>query len=119
MPSDGAAALELGVLAGRRLQFERIALDLFAGPALALHAGIKSTAQVTPTGTTVTETSSSEPIPRLLAASRLTFGRSALRSFVEIDGEVGSPRASDSMPIGPQLPTWTVGVALGGMVGTR
>jgi hypothetical protein len=120
MPSDGPAALELGVLAGRRLRFGRISLDLFAGPALALHGTSASAAQAAPTGTTVTETSSTEPIPRLLASSRLTFGRSALRTFVEIDGEMGETGpTSSSVPLGPQLPTWTVGVALGAVVGTR
>lgn len=120
MPPDGPAALELGVLAGRRLRFGRIALDLFAGPALALHGTAVSTAQAAPTGTTVTERTSTEPIPRLLASSRLTLGRSALRSFVQIDGEVGESGAtSGSMPLGPQLPTWTVGLAIGAVVGTR
>jgi hypothetical protein len=119
-PSDGAAALELGVLAGRRLRFEKIALDLLAGPALALHGTSTSSAQVAPTGTMVSETSSTDPVPRLLASSRVTFGRSALRTFVEIDGEVGrTGPTSGSTTLGPQLPTWTVGVALGATVGTR
>jgi hypothetical protein len=120
MPPDGPAALELGLFVGRRLRFAAIALDLFAGPALALHGTSTSTAQAAPTGTTVTQTNSTNPIPRLLASSRMTFGHSALRSFVEIDGEVGrTGPTSNSAPIGPQLPTWTIGVALGAMVGTR
>ena len=119
-PPDGAAALELGVLAGRRLRFEKIALDLLAGPALALHGTSTSSAQVAPAGTMVSESSSTDPIPRLVASSRLSFGRSALRSFVEIDGEVGrTGPSSGSIAAGPQLPTWTVGVALGAMLGTR
>jgi hypothetical protein len=120
MRSDGAAALELGVLAGRRLRFQAVALDLVAGPALALHGTSISSAQATPTGVTMTQTRSNEPTPRLLASSRLTFGRSALRSFVEVDGEIGETGpTSDSMPFGPQLPAWTVGVAVGAVVGTR
>jgi hypothetical protein len=120
MPPDGPAALELGLFAGRRLRFAGIALDLFAGPALALHGTSTSSAQAAPTGTTVTKTTSTNPIPRLLASSRLTFGRSTLRSFVEVDGEVGrTGPTSDAPPIGPQLPAWTIGVALGAMVGTR
>jgi hypothetical protein len=118
--SDGAAALELGVLAGRRLRFRAVALDLIVGPALAVHGTAISSAQATPTGTTVTQTRSNEPTPRLLASSRLTFGRSALRSFVEADGEMGGTGpSSGSMPLGPQLPAWTVGVAVGAVVGTR
>jgi hypothetical protein len=120
MPPDGAAALELGVLAGRRLRFEGVALDLFAGPALALHGTSISGTQASPTGTTMTKTSLTEAVPRLLASSRLIFGRSALRSFLEIDGEVGrTGSTSGSLPPGPQMPTWTVGVAIGAMVGTR
>ena len=120
MPPDGAAALELGVLAGRRLRFQAITLDLVAGPAVALHGTASSSVQAAPTGTAVTQTSSNEPIPRLLASSRVSFGRSALRSFVEVDGEVGSTGpVSDPLPSGPRLPAWTVGVAVGAAVGTR
>ena len=120
IPPDGAAALDLGVLAGRRLRFHAITLDLIAGPALALHGAASETVQAAPTGTTTSQTSSNEPIPRLLASSRLSFGRSVLRSFVEVDGEVGrTGPASDPMPFGPRLPAWTVGVAVGALVGTR
>jgi hypothetical protein len=118
--SDGAAALELGVLAGRRLRFQAVALDLVVGPALALHGATISSVQATPSGTTVNQTRSDGPTPRLLASSRLTFGRSALRSFVEVDGEIGERGpSSGSMPLGPQLPAWIVGVAVGAVVGTR
>lgn len=116
------AALQLGALGGRRFHFENVALDLLAGPALALQ-GHFETETTGPAGT-ISETSS--PVEaRLLLASHLSFAaRSALRGFVGVEGEIGlagSPgpdvRGDPSAPA--RLPAWMLGLALGATVGTR
>ena len=99
-PSVGA--LELAVLGGRRLRFQTIALDLFAGAAPAIEA---------PTG---------RVSPRLLFGGHVTLGAlSMLRPFIGIDGELGPPRGGPRDADAPQLPIWTLGLALGATVGTQ
>ena len=115
-----AAALELGVLAGRRFRFGAGTLDLAAGPALALHGLATSVTQQAPTATITSETSADRVLPRIVVSSRLGFGhRSSLRSFVEADGEIGRTGASSDPLLGSaRLPAWTVGLAIGAVVGT-
>jgi hypothetical protein len=55
----------------------------------------------------------------LLGARFGFFPRSALRTFVGIDGEVGPARvADDAGPASARLPAYSLGLALGGTVGT-
>jgi hypothetical protein len=44
---------------------------------------------------------------------------STVHTFVGIDGEVGPSRLGEDLPHAPQLPVWTVGLALGATVGTQ
>jgi hypothetical protein len=57
----------------------------------------------------------------LLLGARWGFApRSALRTFVGIDGELGPARGDpDSPPMSARLPVFSLGLALGGTVGTR
>lgn len=114
-PTGGA--LELAVLGGRRFRLQNAAVDLIAGPALALRGTEKATVSG-PTGTTTTP-SSEGPVPRGLLGARLNFGaRSILRGFLGLEGEFGPASALGEQRPGnaPGLPTWTVGLALGGTV---
>jgi hypothetical protein len=63
---------------------------------------------------------SSGPVPRLLLGARLGFSpRSVFRTFVGIDGEVGPSRVADDAPANSaRLPGFSLGLALGGTVGT-
>jgi len=119
-PTDGGA-LELAVLAGRRLRFHSMAFDLIAGPAAALQGTATSTRQVAP-GTAAETSSSSSTVPRLIVDARVTFGvLSTLRTFVAVDGDFGPARMGDAdvPPDAPRLPVWTLGLALGATVGTQ
>jgi hypothetical protein len=123
IPTSGgppSMASELGVLMGRRFRFASTTLDVVAGPALVLR-GVESVTQSAGTGTGMSSQIRSDPLPRLLAAARLSLGHSALRSFVQLDGDLGPAQAdSDAMiPGSARLPVWTFGVALGATVGTR
>jgi hypothetical protein len=115
-----ASVLELAALAGRRFRFRTIALDLIAGAALVLQGTTTFTTAITG-GNEVTGSSSSSA-PRLLLGARVNFGAlSTLRTFVGVDGELGPSRLGDGgeVPAVPRLPVWTLGLALGGTVGTR
>jgi hypothetical protein len=120
------ATLQLAALGGRRFRFGSLALDLVVGPAVALQGDSTiSKAKVASGGivnTTSVSTSSEGSVPRLLLGARLNFGaRSAVRTFVGIDGELGPSRAGDGgdLPVVPRLPAWTLGLALGATVGTQ
>jgi hypothetical protein len=123
------AALELAVLLGKRLHFQGVALDLTAGPAVAMK-GISSTEDVRvtaggpappPQPPPPTSDPSSGPVPRLLLGSRLGFSpRSVFRTFIGVDGELGPTHATDSGEVNAgRLPLWTLGLALGATVGTK
>jgi len=119
-PPDGPSeALELSVLGGRRVRLDSFAFDFLVGAAGAL-AGTTNVQTATPGGT-MTQSSSSSTVPRLVVESRLNFGAaSTLRTFVSLDGEVGpSGAGSEAPPSATRLPIWTLGVALGATVGTR
>ncbi|HMI88209.1 MAG TPA: hypothetical protein VK550_29190 [Polyangiaceae bacterium] len=119
------AALELAVLAGKRIQFRTVALDLTVGPAVAVKGIAFSETVVAPVGTTTPEMPMSEPgsgpVPRLLVGVRVGFSpRSVFRTFIGFDGELGPPRATSRADTGlTRLPIWTLGLALGGTVGTE
>lgn len=133
---DPETALELAILAGKRVDFGSVALDLTAGPAMAMKGiafsqtesaqvqGMPGTVPAPPPGPR-TEPSTG-PVPRLLVGARLGFRpRSVFRTFVGIDGELGPAQAqAEPLPYGtevssPRMPTFTVGLALGATVGTR
>jgi hypothetical protein len=114
------AALELGLLGGRRLRFRTMALDLIAGPAMAL-GGQTTYESVSPAGDK-TSASASNTVPRLIVEARLAFAAlSTVHTFVGIDGAFGPPNSPDAslLPNAPRLPAWTAGLALGATVGTR
>jgi hypothetical protein len=114
-------ALVLALLGGRRLRSSgTLALDLTAGPALALLGTMTSVTQVPPAAAPVRESRSLGTSPRLLAGARLHFrARSVLRTFVGVDAELGARRAPPDPPdeVG-RLPLWAVGLLLGATVGT-
>lgn len=132
---DPETALELAILAGRRFDLGSMALDLSAGPALALKGFDSSEEEVRamrelPANATNTETIAemrppvqpsdprSGPVPRLLLGARLGFSpRSVFRTFVGIDGEVGS-RLASSDPSAARLPRYSLGFSLGATLGT-
>lgn len=123
------SALELAALAGRRVPFGSFALDLVAGPAVAL--GGSSTmviARSAPAaaggrdGVIQKSMTDRAAVPRLLMKVHLGFGaRSVVRGFVGVNGELGprgEPPARELDDRAQRLPSWTVGVALGATVGT-
>jgi hypothetical protein len=130
--SDPETALELAILTGHRFDWGQAALDLCVGSAIVVNGVSLSQTQTVRvegmSGTTpvrapepTEEPSSSGPVPRLLLGARLGMNRqSVVRTFIGIDGEWG-PRASMSTrgdASSPQLPRYSVGIALGATVGT-
>jgi hypothetical protein len=127
--SDPETALELAILAGRRIDLGGVALDLTAGPGVAMRGFSVSetqsvTVMMTPAAVpppTRPEESGTGPMPRLLLGARLGFSpRSVFRTFLGIDGELG-PRdtsAPDAPTDSARIPTFSVGLALGATVGT-
>jgi len=124
--SDPETALELAILAGRRVDFGSVALDFTAGPGMAMKGVTLSQSETVPVGSMPASMPHPEPtsgpVPRLLLGARLGFSpRSVFRTFVGVDGELG-PRHTPVAPatnIGsPQMPRFTIGLALGATVGT-
>jgi len=121
-PRD-APALELAILAGRRLRFGTLALDLIGGPGLALRGGT-STSVMEVSGMTgqpmILKSGTSQNSPRLLLGARLNLGAGAVfHTFVGVDGDFGPVPAADPMSDVPRLPAWTVGLSAGATVGTQ
>jgi len=115
------AALALSALGGRRFELESLALDLVAGPSLGVTGNSEvavARADARPPPVQAPE-HGSRAAPRLLAAATLHFNRrSTFRTFVGVEGDVAMtsrPAPTDAA----ELPSWTVGLALGGTVGTR
>jgi len=109
-------ALELALLAGRRVPLGSLALDFITGPGLALQGGWS----VAPVGSNAPPAESNGVTPRLLVGAHLVFGaRSPFRGFVGIDGEVGLARSATRPPDGGHLPEWTAGLAFGATLGTQ
>jgi hypothetical protein len=128
--SDPETALELAILAGRRIDLGGVALDLTAGPGVAMRgSSISETQSVAvmmnpaspPPPPASLEEGGTGPSPRLLLGARLGFNpRSVFRTFVGVDGELG-PRdtaTSDAPTDVARIPTFSVGLALGATVGT-
>jgi hypothetical protein len=111
-------AFSFSALGGGRFRSGSIAIDLLTGPTLLLRQ--QSTVRADSTGTIIEDTSSGA-VPRWFFASHLNFAtRSVLRGFVGIEGELALPEGSSNAMPGPApLPPWTIGLALGGTVGTR
>jgi hypothetical protein len=125
-PRDGAA-LELAVLGGHRIPLPTFALDLVAGPALAIR-GMSEVATARATSLSSPESRQLPPperhgaAPRLFLGGHLNFGtRATIGTYVGIDGELGIPdgAAGEATTDSPPLPTWSVGVAFGVTVGTH
>jgi hypothetical protein len=118
---SGSMALELDALVGRRFELGTTALDLVAGPALAMHGNVSVTAPVGSSTTPMSPPRDEQGLPRLVVSSRLNFrARAALRTFVQLDAEIGRARSSsDMVPDQADLPAWSAGLAIGATVGTR
>jgi hypothetical protein len=125
---DAQTALELGLLTGWRLAWDSVALDLTAGPAVAIKGLVGSYSEVRSVNASNPDNGppppdaaelSSGPVPRLLVNVCLGFApRSIVRTFVGIGAEFGPAQAADSAS-STRMPEYTVGLALGATVGTR
>jgi len=124
--SGHKTALELAILAGRRFDLGGVALDLSAGPGLALMGFDESQSIVQRERPTIRamppplrpSEPRSGPVARLLLGARLAFNpRSVFRTFVGIDGEAGPTLASSDLP-SASLPRYSVGFSLGATIGT-
>lgn len=125
---DPETALELAILAGRRFHMAGWALDLTAGPAVAM----KGLAFSETEAVSANMTNSAPPpparradpnsgaVPRLLLGARFGFSpRSVFRTFVGVDGELGPARvANEAESNSARLPVFSLGLALGATVGT-
>ncbi len=112
--------IELAALGGRRIRWgETVAVDLVAGPALLLLRTGDDREEVARRANGPHEPALEDPITsvRVVATARLHFGmRSAFRTFVGIDAEVGPSTVG---PPSRGLPVAMLGVALGVTVGAR
>lgn len=130
---DAETALALAVLVGRRFTLDTVALDINAGPGVALEGVTISQTEAVrtsnPPSTTARSTSAApEPtadvMPRFLIGARLGFTpRSLFRTFVGIDGEFGPVRNSESefeylAMSSPRMPRYVIGISVGATVGT-
>lgn len=126
-PGEPAIELALAPLAGRRFRFGTVALDLTAGPALALQGTTTfETPAAAPGGQPIIWTNAATA-GRLLLGARVNFrARSVLRGFVGLDADIGLTRDRVSWPAdqptlppqAPRLPDWSAGLVLGATVGT-
>lgn len=118
--SDSSGALELALLGGRRFWFRTMALDLAAGPAVAL-GGTTTYSSQSSKGNENVSGSADNTVPRLLLEARLSFSAlSTVHTFVGLDGDFGPARSPDAALLNaPRLPVWTLGLALGATVGTQ
>lgn len=132
--SDPEMGLELAALAGKRLHFRSFALDLNAGPAVAMKGlafSSTETVRVNPDGlpppspppppSRFPEDPGTGPVPRLLFGVRAGFTpRDVLRSFAGIEASLGPARAEENEnPASARFPIFALGLVLGATVGTR
>jgi hypothetical protein len=132
--SDPEMGLELALLAGKRLHFRSFALDLNAGPAVAMKGlAFSSTETVRvnpdapppgsspPPPSPFPEDPGTGPVPRLLFGARAGFTpRDVLRSFAGIEASLGPARAEENEnPASARFPILALGLVLGATVGTR
>jgi hypothetical protein len=124
---DPEPALELAVLAGRRIALGGVALDLTAGPAVAMNGVAMAQTEVVRRGPASEPPppprepeSDPGPVPRLLLGARVGFSpRSVFRTFVGVDGEIGLAEASSTPDSATgSLPRFAIGLALGATLGT-
>jgi hypothetical protein len=114
-PSEAYSVMELMAPFGHRFRVHSAAVDLVAGPALVLQTD--SAVESGPNGES--RHTGTEPVPRLAFAGHVHFGPpSSLHPFVGVEGEAGPTTVQDPQR-SPELPAWTLGVALGASVGTR
>lgn len=128
---DPEGALTLAALGGRRFDFGSAALDLTAGPAVAMKGLAFSQTESfevhraqdgsPPPPPPRNSEPSSGPVPRLLLGARVGFSpRSVFRTFVGLDAELGPSRAStDPGGATTGLPSFSLGLSVGATVGTR
>jgi hypothetical protein len=132
--AQSQTALELGVVAGKRIRFGGVTLDVAAGPGFAIKGALASQTEVAvvsdssnqpppappaPPDPRSSPEPSSGPVPRLLTGVHLGFSpRSVLRTFVGVDGTFGPTRVDGLGPNSPSMPRWTLGLTLGATVGT-
>ncbi len=114
-PSSSFTTIELAALAGRRVRFEGLALDLVAGPAVAIEMGKRTETELAPSKEPESPSSS---LARFVASGHLEFApRSTFRPFAGLEAELGA--VGDEAAGGAfELPVWMVGVALGLATGT-
>jgi hypothetical protein len=118
-----ATALELAVVGGRRFRFGSIALDLMAGPVIAVRGFGTSVVSRTADGSggaAMPPPVDDGPWTRVMGGARVTFRtRSLVRTFAGLEGDVALERSTAALPAGEaRLPAWTAGVVLGVTVGT-
>ena len=132
---DLGPVLSLAALGGYRIRFGTMALDLSAGPALAMIASettdrAEAVALPSPNGapppvgtapTLPDDASSSAFVPRLAIAAHYRFAmHSLLRAFVGVDAQLGPSRLGDDSSAGmTRLPEWALGLVLGATLGMR
>jgi hypothetical protein len=118
-PGSSRAAFSLSMLGGGRFRSGSMAIDFLTGPTAMLHDD--STLHVGPAGEVIQE-SSSDTAPRWFFASHLNFATgSVVRGFVGVEGDIAlSETSTNDIAVRTHtLPAWTIGLALGGTVGTR
>jgi hypothetical protein len=125
---DPETALELALLAGRRFDLGSVALDLTAGPGVAMNGISVASSEVTrveasdgvqtpPPMLPRAPDRSAGPMPRVLLGARVGFSpRSMFRTFAGVDAEFGPAPGADSRT--GTLPRFAFGLAVGATVGT-
>ena len=118
---SSAAVLKLAVLAGRRFRLGSMALDLTAGPAVAMNGFGNKVAVQAGTGASVglPPPESDGLQKRLACGARLTFRGGSVRTFAGVEGELALEKSPTApMAVEPRLPGWTAGLIVGATVGT-
>jgi hypothetical protein len=126
-PDDGVGMIELGVLAGKRVDLDPVALDFVAGPAFTLqgtstHSDVSVAADQERTMTEAErmELVEETPVtPRAFLGARLNFDAySSFHAFLALDGDFALASNSDGALGAPELPAWTLGLSVGSTIGT-
>jgi hypothetical protein len=124
-PSDGVGMIELGVLAGKRLDLDPFALDFVAGPAFTLQGTSTRSDVSAATDQEGTEAQRMELVeetpvePRAFLGTRLNFeAYSTFHAFVALDADFALVESSDGFAGAPEFPAWTFGLSVGSTIGT-
>jgi len=122
---DGGPAssvLELAVLVGRRFRLGSVALDLTAGPAVAMNGFGRKVAVMAGTGASAgaAPSESGGLHRRLVCGARLSFRMGAVvRPFVGLEGQLALESSPVTVsPVEARLPAWTAGLVVGATLGT-